>query len=243
MSKQICLIFQKEFASFFRTRLAYFILGIYLFLSMFCTFYLGLYFNVINANLFSFFYFQVNILMLLIPALTMRLWADEYKTGNIELLLTQPLSYTAVVIGKFLSAWGLCLLLLICSAPLWLFTALNISTDNLNILTSYFGCFLISGSMCAVGCMVSAFNKSPIVAYLASVLLLTLIIIVDYNFVFNTFSFPGNLAIRFTQSLNFFYHQSTLLSGQIGVDNIIYYLSITVFALWLNRITIEYKRG
>lgn len=169
MLKQIALIFQKEFCSFFRTRLAYFVLGIYLFLSMFCTFYLGLYFDVLNANLFSFFYFQVNILMLLVPALTMRLWADEYKTGSIELLLTQPLSYTAVVVGKFLAAWGLCLLMLVCTFPLWIYTAASLPADNLNIAASYFGCFLISGSMCAVGCMVSAFNKSPIVAYLGSV--------------------------------------------------------------------------
>ncbi|MBQ8631037.1 MAG: ABC transporter permease subunit [Alphaproteobacteria bacterium] len=243
MLKQINLIFQKEFCSFFRTRLAYFVLGIYLFLSMFCTFYLGLYFDVINTGLFSFFYFQVNILMLVVPALTMRLWADEYKTGSIELLLTRPLSYTSVVIGKFLAAWGLCLLMLVCTFPLWLYTAAALPADNLNIAASYFGCFLISGSMCAVGCMVSAFNKSPIVAYLGSVLLLTLLIIVNYNFIFNGLNLSGSLIIRFTQSLNFFYHQSTLLNGQLGLDNIIYYASITVLTLWLNRITIEYKRS
>ena len=91
--------------------------------------------------------------------------------------------------------------------------------------------------------MVSAFNKSPIVAYLGSVLLLTLLIIVNYNFIFNGLNLSGSLIIRFTQSLNFFYHQSTLLNGQLGLDNIIYYASITVLTLWLNRITIEYKRS
>lgn len=243
MFKQIYLIFSKEFNSFFRTKLAYFILGIYIFLSMLTTFYMGYFFNLNNSSLFSFFYFQSDIFTLLIPAITMRLWADEYKSGTIELILTQPLHYTSVVIGKFFAAWTFCLLMLAMTFPLWAYTAALLPVDNINIISSYIGCFLICGALCAVGCAVSAFNRNPIVAYLSTVFIFWILIIFNFDFAFEWLHIPAELSIKFSQSLNFYHHLQNMLTGQIGFDNIIYYFSIIFLALWLNTTTIEYKKN
>ena len=121
MIKQTLVIFNKELNSYFHTPLAYFLLGAYMFISMFATFYLGAFFDLNNTELFSFFYFQSDIFALLVPALTMKLWAEERRSGTLELLLTQPISYTSVVLGKFFSAWGFCLILLISTFPFWIF--------------------------------------------------------------------------------------------------------------------------
>ena len=155
-------ILRKEFFSFFKTGLAYFVIGGYLLLSMLTTFYLGAFFNVDNSRLFSFFYFQSDIFTLLIPALTMRLWAEENKSGTAEFLLTQPLSYGSIILGKFCAAWIFCGLLLVLSMLFWGYISSFYPLDNLNIFSAYLGCLLVSGAICAIGCAVSAFCKSPI---------------------------------------------------------------------------------
>ena len=212
MLYQAYVIFSKEFGGYFRSRLAYFLIGAYAFISMFAAFYMGAFFDLNNMELYSFFYFQGDVFALLVPALTMRLWAEERRSGTMELLLTQPVSYTAVALGKFLSAWVFCLLLLLATVPFLLCPAAIYPLDYLNILSSYLACFFIAGIFCSVGCCVSAFNKSPVIAYMI-------------------------------QSLNFSNHFQDLSGGQIGWDNIVYYLSMIILPLWLNVITVEYKKS
>lgn len=141
MLYQAYVIFSKEFGGYFRSRLAYFLIGAYAFISMFAAFYMGAFFDLNNMELYSFFYFQGDVFALLVPALTMRLWAEERRSGTMELLLTQPVSYTAVVLGKFLSAWVFCLLLLLATVPFLLCPAAIYPLDYLNILSSYLACF------------------------------------------------------------------------------------------------------
>lgn len=243
MFKQISQIYRKELGSFFRTRLAYFVIGIYVLISMLATFYMGYFFDLNNTELFSFFYFQADIFTILIPALTMRVWADEYKTGTIELILTQPIAYSSVVIGKFLAAWSICLLMLAATFPFWAYINSFIALDNLNIISAYLACALVCGSLCAVGCAVSAFNRNPILAYISTIFIFWLIISINFNFIINNLGLPNNLTIQLTQSLNFYHHYQNLLTGQLGLDNLIYYISIMILALWLNITTIEYKKN
>ena len=233
----------KEIYTLFSNKIAYVVIFMYAVLSMFLTFYSGLFFDLYNQNLFSFFYFQANIFIILIPALTMRLWADEYKSGTIELLLTQPLNDTQIVMAKFLAAWSICILMLLTTIPLWIYASYHLQTDNLNIVSSYIGCIFISGAFSALGCCVSSFNRSPIISYMLTVFVMLLFVIIDYQFIFTNWEISGNLFIKFTQSLNFYYHQSNLLSGQMGIDDLLYYISIIVLSLWINTITIQFKKN
>lgn len=243
MIKQTLAIFNKELNSYFHTSLAYFLLGAYMLISMFSTFYLGAFFDLNNTELFSFFYFQSDIFALLVPALTMRLWAEERRSGTIELLLTQPISYTSVVIGKFLSAWTFCLILLATTVPFWIFINTIYDLDNINILSSYLGCFFVSGVFCAIGCCISAFNRGLVVAYICTLFISLLISTVNFDFLINQINLSDDVSIRIIQSLNFSKHFTDMTGGQLGLDNIIYYLSMITLPLWLNILTIEYKKN
>ena len=112
MFYQLRAVMQKEFAGYFRTPTAYIIIAVYLVLSMFATFYSAYFFAYDNSGLISFFTYQPEIFVVLMPAATMRLWADERRSGTIEFLLTQPVDYTAVVLGKFMAAAAFGLLML-----------------------------------------------------------------------------------------------------------------------------------
>ena len=243
MIKQTLVIFNKELSGYFKTPLAYFLLGAYILISMFATFYLGAFFDLNNTELFSFFYFQSDTFALLIPALTMRLWAEERRSGTMELLLTQPVSYTSVVLGKFLSAWCFCFILLCTTIPFWRFMNVIYDLDNLNILSSYLGCFLISGVFCAIGCCISAFNKGLVVAYVCTLFLSLIISTVNFDFLITQFNLSDDISIRVIQSLNFSKHFNDMTGGQLGFDNLIYYFSMMALPLWLNILTIEYKKS
>ena len=235
-------ILRKEFFSFFKTGLAYFVIGGYLLLSMLTTFYLGAFFNVDNSRLFSFFYFQSDIFTLLIPALTMRLWAEENKSGTAEFLLTQPLSYGSIILGKFCAAWIFCGLLLVLSMLFWGYISSFYPLDNLNIFSAYLGCLLVSGAICAIGCAVSAFCKSPIVAYILALLCGWAIIIAKPDYIIYHLLSPENSAAELTLALNFGKHYADFISGQPGLDNLFYFVLLIVFPLAINYLILADKK-
>ena len=234
-------IIYKEFSSFFRTGLVYFTAGAYLLLSMLTTFYMGTFFEIDNTRLSSFFYFQCDIFALLIPALTMRLWAEENKSGTAEFLLTQPLRYGTVVLGKFCAAWGFCLMLLLMTAPFWIYVNSFYPLDNLNILSAYFACLLVSGCFCALGCCISAFSRSPITAYIVSVLAGWAVIVSRPDRLIYWLKIPENSVADLALALNFDKHYADFISGQPGWDNLFYFTLLIIFPLFINWLIIFTK--
>ena len=234
-------ILRKEFFSFFQTGLAYFIIGAYLVLSMLTTFYMGSFFNLDNSRLFSFFYFQTDIFAILLPALTMRLWAEENKLGTVELLLTQPLGYKSIILGKFFAAWLFCLLMLVLTVPFWVYINTFYHLDNLNIFSAYGGCLMVAGSFCALGGCISSLTRSPIIAYILSVLLSWIIIVSRPDYLIYLFAAPENSAADILLALNFGKHYSDFVSGQPGLDNLFYFLLLMLLPLWLNLEVIRFK--
>ena len=148
-------ILKKEFGSYFRTPTAYIIIGVYLVISMFSTFYSAYFFMNNNSGLGSFFSYQPEILVILIPALTMKLWADERRSGTLEFILTQPISYNAIILGKFGAAVLFGILLLALTGPFVIYVSFLTELDWQNIVSGYLATILTIMVLTSIGCLIS----------------------------------------------------------------------------------------
>ncbi len=236
-------ILKKEFGSYFRTPTAYIIIGVYLVISMFSTFYSAYFFMNNNTNLISFFSYQPEVLTILIPALTMKLWSDERRSGTIEFILTQPISYNSIILGKFSAAVLFGLLLLVLTSPFIIYVSFLIKLDWINIASGYIGALLTIVVLTAIGCLISSFNNNAVLAYLFSVFSCWLLTSLNYDFILlPLFNLSENITYRLSQSLNFYHNYQDFIQGEPGLDNLTYFLSLTVLILWLNRLAIDYKK-
>ena len=135
----LAVIFKREFASYFVTPVAYVFILVFLVLSSAFTFYLGQFYERGQADLQPFFNFHPWLYLFLVPAVSMRLWSEERKSGSIELLLTLPITLWEAILGKFLAAWAFGGLALIGTFPIWLTVAYLGEPDNGDIMGSYVG--------------------------------------------------------------------------------------------------------
>ena len=165
--KQFLVQYIKDFRANFYNFNAYIILGGYCLLSFFSALYLGDYFiresNVLN----SYFSMQPIILMLIIPAITMRSWADEIKSGTLELLLSLPISYLKLTFAKFMAALSFFVLMMMCSLPFFFLTSKFSILDTNVVFLGYVGMFLCGALFTIIGCLVSAFNRNIILCYIS----------------------------------------------------------------------------
>src|SRR5579862_6164200 len=159
------VIFRRELASYFTTPLAYVFIVIFLVMAGAAAFFVGNFFDRGQADLQPFFAFHPWLYLVLIPALSMRLWAEERKSGTIELFLTLPISVGQAVLGKFLAAWAFSGIALALTFPFWITVNVLGSPDNGVILASYLGSFLMAGAFLALGAAISALTKSQVIAF------------------------------------------------------------------------------
>src|SRR5271156_2495535 len=164
----VLTIFRREFGSYFSTPLAYVFIGIFLVMAGGLTFFIGNFFDRGQADLQPFFAFHPWLYLVLIPALSMRMWAEERKSGTIELFLTLPIRMTEAVLGKFLAAWCFAGIALALTFPFWITVNLLGSPDNGVILASYLGSFLMAGAFLALGAALSALTKSQVIAFVVT---------------------------------------------------------------------------
>src|SRR6202167_1941279 len=158
-------IFKREFAAYFATPLAYVFIVIFLFAMGAFTFYIGHFFENGTADLQVFFGFHPWLYLFLVPAISMRLWAEERRSGTMELLLTLPLRLSATVIGKYLAAWAFTGVALLLTFPIWITVNFLGSPDNGVILASYIGSFLMAGGYLAIGSGVLATTRHPVIPF------------------------------------------------------------------------------
>ena len=158
-------VFRRELKSYFNTPLAYIFIVIFLFLTGIFTFYLGSFFIRGQADLKPFFNFHPWLYLFLVPAIAMRLWAEERKSGAIELLLTLPVSLWSTVLGKFLAAWVFIIIALSLTFPMWITVNYLGQPDHGVIIASYLGSVLMAGGYLAIGSCVSAATKNQVIAF------------------------------------------------------------------------------
>src|SRR5690606_21969485 len=132
------------------------------------TFFIGNFFERGQADLIPFFTYHTWLYLLLVPAIAMRLWAAERKTGTIELLMTLPVSTFDAVLGKFLAAWAFIGVALVCTFPMWFTVNYLGDADDGVIFASYLGSFLMAGAFLAIGSCISALTKNQVIAFIVA---------------------------------------------------------------------------
>lgn len=224
---------QKEFTSYFDNFSALVIIGIYCLLSSVLAIYFGDYFVKESDIMNAYFVMQPTILTLIIPSITMRLWTDEAKSGTLELLLTQPVSFLTLVLAKFFAAYAFFLITIGFSFPFLVFSAKLSVLDKGLVVFGYLGLCLCGALFCAAGNLVSAFNKSVMLSYIISIFVLCLITLLYFNPTGN----PLFSGVNFKDNYNAF------LSGVMTVQNVFYFLWGTVLLLWLAVVVIDYRQN
>ena len=241
--KQLLSIIKRELTSYFATPVAYVFITIFLILSGLFTFYLGNFFEIGQASLGSFFEWHPWLYLFLIPAITMRLWSEEKKSGTIELLTTLPITTLNIVLGKFLAAWAFTLMSLTLTFPVWLTVNYLGNPDNGVILASYIGSLLMAGGYLSIGIFISSLTKNQVIAFVVSVTVCFLFTVSGLPLVLDFFSnWTGEAITDVIASFSFLANFSDISKGIIDIRTIIYFASLIFLFLYLNVITLDNSR-
>ena len=242
--KQLPIIFKREFASFFATPLAYVFLLIFLVLSSVFTFYLGGFYESGQANLNPFFNFHPWLYLFLVPALAMRMWAEERKSGTIELLMTLPITRFESVVGKFLAAWVFAGIALLLTFPMVLTVNYLGDPDNGAILTGYVGSWLLVGAYLSVGSCMSALAKNQVIAFILTVSLCFLFVVSGFSLVLDIFNgWAPQWLLYAVASFSFLTRFQAISKGVIDVRDLLYFLSFITAWLMATAVVIDLKKA
>ncbi len=242
---EVCLaIFRREFLSYFRSPVAYVFICIFLISSVGCTFFLGQLYESNQASLAPFFTYLPWLYLVLVPAVGMRLWAEERRGGTIELLMTLPVTLTEAVIAKFFAGWAFIGIALVLTLPLALTVNYLGDADNGVILAGYVGSFLMAGAYLSVTCLTSALTKNQVVAFILSVVACFLGVLIGWGIFSDTLLaiFPVFIVDAVTW-LGFMGHFQAMSRGVIDLRDIIYFATVILLMLSLNVIVLESKKA
>jgi len=238
------LVFQREFMGYFATPLAYIFIVIFLFLTGLTTFYIGQFFETGEASLKGFFSFHPWLYLFLIPAVSMRLWSEESKSGTIELLMTLPVPLWAVVLGKYLAAWGFTLVALGLTFPVWITVNYLGDPDNGVILASYIGSALMAGAYLAIGSTISATTRNQVIAFVITVSVCFLFTVSGLPMVLDFFSaWAPEALLSAIASFSFLAHFDAITNGVIDLRDVVYFASLTGAWLYANAVILEMKKA
>lgn len=240
----IWVICKRELFSYFATPIAYVFIIIFLFLSGIFTFYLGNFFGRGQADLITFFGFHPWLYLFLIPALTMRSWAEERKSGTIELLLTLPVTMLQAVLGKFLATWIFAAIALALTFPMWITVNFLGNPDNGVIFASYLGSLLMAGAFIAIGSCVSAVTKNQVTAFVVSAVICLGFILSGFPLVLDFFSgWAPEFIVEAISSFSFLTHFEAISKGVVDLRDIVFFISLIAFWLFANAVLIEIKKA
>ena len=241
---QMYAIFKRELGSFFATPLAYVFIVIFLLAIGAFTFYLGQWYEAGEASLRGFFGFHPWLYLFLIPAISMRMWAEERKSGTMELLLTLPAPFWASVVGKYLAAWAFAAIALFLTFPIWITVNYLGEPDNGVILASYVGSLLMAGGYLAIGSCMSAVTTNQVIAFVLSVVVCFLFTLSGLPLVLDFFAgWVPRAVLNTIAGFSFVTHFDAIMDGVIDVRDIVYFASLIAFWLVATGIVIDLKRA
>jgi ABC-2 type transport system permease protein len=236
-------IASRELRGYFATPVAFVFIVIFLALSGWFTFYLGGFYERGQADLQPFFTFHPWLYLFLVPAISMRLWAEERKSGSIELLMTLPVSIWDAVLGKFLAAWLFTGIALALTFPIWITVNYLGDPDNGVIITAYLGSLLMAGAFLAIGSCISAANRNQVVAFIITVVICFLFLLSGFPLVLDFFSGAPQAIVDTIAGLSFLTHFTALSKGVIDLRDVIYFLLVIAAWLYATSIVLDLKKA
>jgi ABC-2 type transport system permease protein len=230
-------LIQKELRAYWNSPIAYIFIGVFLVTSFW--FFFRTFFLMGQADMRGFFDLLPWIFLFLIPALTMRIWSEEYKQGTIELLMTSSLSMRSIVLGKFFAVVLFFLLAMAATLSLPLSVSLVGNLDIGATMAGYIGSLLLGISYIAIGVFISSCTKNQIVAFIMSVVVCFIFFIIGQPIVI--FALPGFIAPIF-EFISLGAHYDSIVRGVVDTRDVIYYLSIIGLFLYLNKLSLLARR-
>jgi ABC-2 type transport system permease protein len=237
-------VLRRELAGYFVTPVAWVFIVIFLVMAAAFTFYIGAFYDRGIADLDPFFTFHPWLYLFLVPAMAMRLWAEERRSGTIELLLTLPVTLWQAVLGKFLAAWLFVGLALLLTFPVWLTVNYLGDPDNGVIAAGYIGSWLMAGGFLAIGSCMSAVTRNQVVAFILSVVVCFGFLVSGLPMVMDLFSsWAPQPLLDAIAEFSFLAHFSTISRGVIDLRDLVYFALVMVVWLLANTMVLEMKKA
>ena len=237
---QVIPVYKREFLGYFRSPVAYVFLISFLVLSVGLAWFVGDFFKANLASLDSYFVFLPWIFVVIVPAAGMRLWSEEKRTGTLELLFTLPITPLAAVLGKFLAAWTFLAIAVLLSFPLAMTVGFLGSPDWGVIVSSYLGSILMAGAYLGVCSLTSALTKNQVISFVVSLLVCLVLVFLGWSV------FGGILGAVFPvwfvdllSNFSFTTHFNAFTKGIIDPKDVMFFLSLAGFTLFLNVLALE----
>ncbi len=235
---------RRELTGYFATPVAWVFIVIFLVMSGVFTFYIGSFYDRGIADLAPFFQFHPWLYLFLVPAISMRLWAEERRSGTVELLLTLPLTTWQAVAGKFLAAWLFIGLALTLTFPTWITVNYLGSPDNGAIVAAYIGSWLMAGGFLAIGSCISALTRNQVVAFIISVVVCFGFLLSGLPMVMNLFSgWAPQALLDAIAGFSFLAHFADISKGVIDLRDLVYFALVIAFWLAANTLILELKKA
>ncbi|NQD36987.1 ABC transporter permease subunit [Permianibacter sp. IMCC34836] len=237
-------LFRRELGSYFATPLALVFVVIFLVMSGVFAFEFGKFYDRNQADLLAFFSFHPWLYLFLVPAVAMRTWAEERRSGTLELLMTLPITLWQAVLAKFLAAWALLALALALTFPMWLSVNYLGDPDNGVIAAAYVGSLLMAGAFLAIGTCLSAATRSQVVAFILTVVLCFVFVLAGFPLVLNWVAgWLPKLLVDAIANLSFLTHFDSISKGVLDFRDVFFFLSFMVAWLIATAIVLDMKKA
>jgi gliding motility-associated transport system permease protein len=242
--KAVWTIAKRELVAYFTSPVAYVFLVIFLLLTGFFTFTAGSFFERGEASLAAFFGWHPWLFLVLVPAVGMRVWAEERRSGTLELLLTMPIAPWQAIVAKFLASWAFLAVALLLTFPAVVTVNLLGEPDNGIIVAGYLGSFLLAGAYLAITCMTSAMTRNQVVALILSVVICLFLILAGFNPVTDLLARWGSPAFVDTiAAFSVVTHFDGFQRGVIDARDLLFFVSVIGFALFATSVVIRGHRS
>jgi ABC-2 type transport system permease protein len=242
--KSVWIIAKRELAAYFTSPVAYVFLVIFLLLTGFFTFTAGNFFERGEASLAAFFGWHPWVYLVLVPVVGMRLWAEERRSGTLELLLTMPITPWQAIIAKFLASWAFLGVALALTFPTVVTANVLGDPDNGVIFAGYLGSFFLAGAYLAIACMTSAMTRNQVVAFILSLVICLFLLLAGFNPVTDLLVRWASPAVVDTvAAFSVVTHFDGFQRGVIDTRDLFFFLSLIGFALFATGVIIRGHRA